>query len=1689
VERGVVALGQKLMQPALERLARLYGIEPGYHDIWGNWRATSDDAAMKILAAMGVDARDPHAVERQVANEERAEWLRAVPPVTVLRPHELGAGVRIHLVEPSLGRPLAWRVTGEGGEIREEPFNPLKLNVIEERSGEGWQARALCLPLPPDLAEGYHRLTLLEGDTMLGSGVVAVVPPKCYSPPALADGARLWGPAVQLYSLRARNNAGIGNFGDLRAAAELWGARGAALVGTNPLHALSLRDPGYGSPYSPSSRLFLNPLYIDVEGVPDFSELAARDRAFLDKWRKASEELRALDEVDYPRVAAVLREVLTALYENFRRHHLAEGTPRARAFARFRETRGPALARFALHEALSLHHGKSWTQWPDEYRDPDSNATRKFRDEHPDKVGLHEYLQWQADLQLSNAQSAAQESGMAVGLYADLAVSVAGDGAEAWANQKLYALGVSVGAPPDDFNHEGQDWGLPPLAPRRLRAAAYAPFIAMLRANMARAGALRIDHVMGIERQYWVPHGTRATDGAYVRFPLQDLIGLIALESHRARCVVVGEDLGTVSDAMRKSLADTGILSYRLLMFERDGNRFKKPAEFSAHALVAWSTHDLPTFRGWWSDRDLEVRGKLGHFDEGALDRQRGERREARAALIQALRQEGLLPGEVALDAPADDSLVEAVHAFLARTPAPLMLVQMEDVLGCEDQANLPGTVSEHPNWRRKLPVAVEAWGREERVRQIARRMGEARGRRERRESPPGLGEANIPRATYRLQLHGKFTFQDATRLLPYLAELGVSHVYCSPYLRARPGSTHGYDIVDHDELNPEIGTRGDYDAFVREMQRLGLKQMLDIVPNHMGVLGADNGWWQDLLENGPASTLADFFDIDWHPPAEHLANRVLLPVLGDVYGGELAAGRLKLEFDPAAGMFAVRYFEHRLPIDPSQYPRILAPAVRALEANGADEAHSGQALRSVLEAFARLPRRDETARPRTDQRNLDKEIGKGRLARLARSSPAVATAIARALDQINGRPDDPSSFDELHDLLERQPYRLAYWRVAQDEINYRRFFDINDLAALRQENKAVFDVTHRLIVSMVKSGAVDALRVDHPDGLYDPREYFRRLQDACGKPTYVAVEKIVAPFENLREDWAVHGTTGYRFANVVNGLFVDTAAEARLTRTYEAFVGDATPFSEIARRAKRQILRSSLASELTVLTSRLVRIARADRTTRDFTFTTIREGLTEVIANFPVYRTYVDDHVDLEDKRYIEWAVARARSESRAADVSVFDFLRDALTCELPARSPARSAAIRNFARKFQQLSAPVMAKGVEDTAFYRYNRLVSLNDVGGDPAEFGFPLARFHRASAHRAKRWPHTMLATSTHDNKRSEDVRQRINVISELVGEWRLRLRKWQRMNAAKKTQIDGVPAPSANDEYLLYQVLLGSLPLASPSLGRGPGGGSGLGDYAGRIVAYMLKATREAKVHTSWANNNPAYERATESFVRALLDDSQPNAFLDDLRAAAAPVAWIGRLNSLSATAIKLTSPGIPDIYQGTELWDYSLVDPDNRRPVDYELRKRMLESFVTPAQAGVEVESLLENLDDGRAKLYITWRLLQLRKEREALFRHGGYTVVRAAGSHAKHVVAFARRHGGEAIVTVVPRLLAGLGMTGGNLPCGEDAWNDTRIDLPMFKAGTVLADVLTGTEHRLDDGSLSLAALTARFPVAVLRI
>jgi (1->4)-alpha-D-glucan 1-alpha-D-glucosylmutase len=584
--------------------------------------------------------------------------------------------------------------------------------------------------------------------------------------------------------------------------------------------------------------------------------------------------------------------------------------------------------------------------------------------------------------------------------------------------------------------------------------------------------------------------------------------------------------------------------------------------------------------------------------------------------------------------------------------------------------------------------------------------------------------------------------------------------------------------------------------------------------------------------------------------------------------------------------------------------------------------------------------------------------------------------------------------------------------------------------------------------------------------------------------------EKIAAGHERVPESWPVHGTTGYRFANVVNGLFVDTGSRARLDRIYRAFTGEDAAFEDVVYACKRVILRNALASELNVLANRVSRIAQADRSTRDFTLNSLRQALTEVIACFPVYRTYVADKVSAQDRRFIEWAVARARQRSQASDVSIFDFLLVTLLARVRAESdPQLAAQVRTFALKFQQVTAPVTAKGVEDTAFYRYNRLVSLNEVGGDPDRFGFTLAAFHGASQDRAARWPHTMLATSTHDGKRSEDVRARIDVLSEMSAAWRLSLRRWGRINKSRKVEVDGVPAPSANDEYLLYQTLLGSWPTEMPDE-------AALAAYRERIEHYMTKAVREAKQHSSWINVNQAYEAAVLGFVGALLGRLHGNLFLDDFIGMQRTLAWFGMLNSLSQTLIKLLSPGVPDLFQGTELWDLSLVDPDNRRPVDWGLRRQRLEQLRPLAAADAEarvpvLQELLRAPADGRCKLFLICVGLALRARRQALFQAGDYLPLPAAGLRARHVVAFARRDSAGGVIVVAPRLFVSLCEQPGALPLGSQVWDDTTIPVPWLAAGTALRDAVSGrtvaTVSAAEGPAIRLRELLAAFPVAAL--
>jgi (1->4)-alpha-D-glucan 1-alpha-D-glucosylmutase len=962
---------------------------------------------------------------------------------------------------------------------------------------------------------------------------------------------------------------------------------------------------------------------------------------------------------------------------------------------------------------------------------------------------------------------------------------------------------------------------------------------------------------------------------------------------------------------------------------------------------------------------------------------------------------------------------------------------------------------------------------------------------------------SHVPLATYRLQLNRDFTFNQATEVIPYLSGLGISHCYVSPCLKARPGSLHGYDIVDHNSLNPEIGTTEDFDRFVTTLHEHGMGLILDIVPNHMGVMGSDNAWWLDVLENGQSSVYAGFFDIDWNPSKDELQGKVLVPALHDHYGAVLESGELKLVFYPERGEFDVVYRQHRFPVDPKEYLQILQRCGDSLADKLGAQSPDLLEFQSLITAFKNLPGRDEASSERTAERNRDKEIHKRRLAELCLRSPAIGAHIARAVALINGDPSDPASFDALHELIKAQTFRLANWRVASDDINYRRFFDINDLAGLRMENENVFEATHRFVFQLMSEGKIDGLRVDHPDGLYDPDQYFERLkrgialatsksQNGGNESRYVVIEKILTGPERLPGEWPVCGTTGYDFANLVNGLFVNPATAKPLERVYGNFVGEKIDFQQLSYDCRKLIIRVALASELNVLANQLSRIALSKRHTCDFTLNGLRDALTEVVASFPVYRTYIRPAAILErDATYIGAAIASAKWRSSAADTSIFDFVGNVLLTRIAhGQDAAYGNAVTAFAMKFQQFTSPVMAKGVEDTTFYRYNRLVSLNDVGNDLLRFGTTTAEFHHANLERRRDWPDTMLATSTHDSKRSEDIRARIAVLSETPAVWRLRVSTWKRFNRSHKRVAAAKLAPSLNDEYLLYQTLLGAWPLE-------PLNDADWKIFSERIENYMLKAIREAKTRTSWINRNAEYETAVSSFVKTLLSRKSKNRFLDDFVPFQRRIARIGLWNSLSQTLLKLTCPGVPDIYQGNDLWDFSLVDPDNRRPIDYAHRKQMLASMdglVSGMSRESEARSLgplLETPEDGRLKLYLIWRTLCLRQREPELFQRGEYLPLEVQGDKANHVIAFARKSETTCAVVIVPRLIASLLNDAALPPIGSDVWGDTRVLLAASRSGTSYGNVLTkkiADMRKVDEHlEIDVSKVLGEFPVAVL--
>ena len=982
------------------------------------------------------------------------------------------------------------------------------------------------------------------------------------------------------------------------------------------------------------------------------------------------------------------------------------------------------------------------------------------------------------------------------------------------------------------------------------------------------------------------------------------------------------------------------------------------------------------------------------------------------------------------------------------------------------------------------------------------------------------------PGATYRVQLHAKFGFRDALAIVPYLDALGVTDLYLSPFLRAQAGSQHGYDVVDHGQLNPEIGTEEDLIALSDALTARKMGLLVDVVPNHVGI-GSKNARWLDVLENGPSSIHARFFDIDWAPLKPELAGKILLPILGDHYGAVLERGELQLSFEN--GAFWLKYFDERLPIAPRSKRHILRHGLAELEATSPPEDVHVLELLSVITALENLPPIGVTTPAKVIERHREKEVVKRRLSALVEQSDAIRAHIDRAVATLNGNKDDPSSFDLLDALLDEQAYRLAYWRVAGEEINYRRFFDINGLAAIRQEDPIVFEETHRVILRLLREGRIDGMRIDHPDGLYDPAEYLRMLQEevvVCAardllveragskelgeaqckllesslrrafaeafrkdprdlryRPLYVVVEKILSRKERIPEDWAIDGTTGYEFLNLLNGIFVARENERRLDDTYLGAVGR-VELAELVRRNKKMIMKTSMVSELNVLAHRLSSLSERSRHTRDFTLNSLRHALIEMVACFPIYRTYIHDwSVDDRDRAFIEQAYAEARKRTDEIDVATLDFLRDILLMK-PILGPGESAKQQHlaFVMKLQQVTGPVMAKGLEDTTFYVYNRLVSLNEVGGEPERFGISVEAFHRANDARRRRWPASLLATSTHDTKRSEDVRARIDVLSELPDAWHRFVAIAREANEKRKVRVGERLVPDAAEELLFYQTLLGAAPSWPVAADEKEG-------LRTRIEDYMLKAVKEAKVNNSWTNHDPAYDEGIRGFIRHVFDVEADDPFGEALRALHKRCTRAGRINSIAAEMLKACAPGVPDVYQGTELFDLSLVDPDNRRPVDYERRAKLLGELDARTDRLALARELMQRPDD-RLKLFVTATTLRTRRALLPLFLEGSYVPLETVGPRGQHLCAFARVHQRSIAIVVAPRLVS-------SLVGDRNAWSDTFIVVhdeiaeQIEEGEATLVDAFTGEARRLTrrEGAhvLPAAEILRDFPLALL--
>lgn len=927
---------------------------------------------------------------------------------------------------------------------------------------------------------------------------------------------------------------------------------------------------------------------------------------------------------------------------------------------------------------------------------------------------------------------------------------------------------------------------------------------------------------------------------------------------------------------------------------------------------------------------------------------------------------------------------------------------------------------------------------------------------------------SNAIRSTYRLQLTPQFGFAAARAVIPYLQNLGISHLYTSPILTAKPGSSHGYDICDHSKVNPELGGEEGFERLIEVLHQHGMGLIVDFVPNHMSADPKCNLWWRDLLANGPSSAHAEYFDVDWFPVKDELAGKVLLPILGKQYGEALEAGELKLDY--YEGEFRLLCNDTHLPLNPRQMRYLLRHRLEELATALGHDSEIFLEYQSILFQLDHLPHYLEIETEARTSRHRETAIAAQRLAHVIEANEAMRQHIHRNIQDFNGEPGKRESFDLLHGLLEEQAYRLSYWRTAIQEINYRRFFDIDELVGLRMEHLPVFRATHAKMVEFAKKGWINGVRLDHIDGLFDPAQYLTQLRQefsSLPQPIYLVVEKILARGEPLNTTWPVEGTTGYDYLALLNGLWVKEENQKEVEKVYRRFCGHTESDEDSVYTCKRLITSTSMASELNVLAHELNRLSEQNRRSRDFTLDSLQEALREVVACFPVYRTYLSERgLSPEDKQLIDAAIQLAAQRNPNLESSIFLYIGEHLHPERrPDETDEAFARRLRFAMKFQQYTSPVQAKGVEDTVFYRHCPLVSVNEVGSGTQRTATTPEEFHEANQLRLKTWPQTMLATATHDTKRGEDARLRIHVLSEVPVEWRGRLMQWSRVNAAAKTNVKGVLAPDKSDEYLFYQSLLGVWPARQTTADD---------ELLARIQQFMNKALKEAKVHTSWINPSNDYDAAMANFARETLQGTHAPAFLRSFLPFAQRVAALGAWSSLSQIVLKLSSPGIPDTYQGCELWDFNLVDPDNRRPVDYALRQQRLQQIDAKLADTKQDQSARAAMLQGMSRdwwsedlklLYVATGL-RLRGQFPDIFLRGAYLPLQVQGPGAEHVIAFLREWQGQSVVVIALRWFATLLDSAADISGIREKLQHTTLEIPESHAATTWENALSRTRH-----------------------